>query len=54
MDALLQVNEFECEAGKFLRRELRREVDADRLLVELGDALVAGGRVGQTLGLECC
>ena len=44
----------ENEAVNLLRLEPRRAVDADRLVVELGDALVAGGRIEQALSLECC
>ena len=57
----MMVDDLHFEAVQLLRLEprvdfnaLRLEVNADRLVVELGDALVVGGRVEQALGLECC
>ena len=50
----MMVDDFDCEARHFLRREPRRKVDADRLLVELGDERVGSGRAELSRCHKCC
>ena len=52
--ALLQVDDCVHKAGHFLRSDPLLEVNADRLVVELGDERVVGGRAELSRGHECC